>query len=70
MFSNVRNIGKVEMKFVVEIFALSLAFSLVNSERFSATEELLSLTENDELLAVKTSVLIESLEKLIANLKR
>ena len=55
---------------ILQAVSVIYFFAVVSSERFSATEELLSLSENDDQLAVEVTSLIENLDILVSNLKR
>lgn len=55
---------------ILQVVSVIYLFAAVSSERFSAIEELLSLSDNEDQLAVEVTSLIENLESLVAKLKR
>ena len=55
---------------ILQVVSVIYLFAVVSSERFSAIEELLTLSENEDQLAVEVTSLIENLENLVLKLKR
>lgn len=58
------------MKIFPQNFFVIVLLSTVAAEKFSAVDELVSLSSNDERLAIQVDRFIEKLEKVIVELKR
>jgi hypothetical protein len=58
------------MKIFFQSFLVSVVLSSLKAEKFSAIEELVTLTDNDEKLVFEVNRMIVKLEDMVVQLKR